>query len=205
MDLGDRRHVYCVLDGAGEVIKEGSVTNEHDGLLRWSAKHRGALVVMEAGTHSPWISRLLREQGMEVIVANPRKTRALDHFMQFQSALLIAMTLGLAACNRLDIDKINSSELQKEAAKLIEKAKQEDSQRHPDGKVQEAYELPKNHWPNSIAVLKPRIVRYSQRGLWILAFKWVSKERGLFISAEQWRGQIDLPEAAPGVFEYHSE
>ena len=34
-----------------------------------------ARVVMEAGTHSPWASRLLKECGHEVIVANPRKLR----------------------------------------------------------------------------------------------------------------------------------
>jgi len=31
--------------------------------------------VLEAGTHSPWVSRLLCELGHEVIVANPRKLR----------------------------------------------------------------------------------------------------------------------------------
>ena len=37
----------------------------------------GATVVMEAGTHSPWVSRFLQELGLRVIVANPRKTRAI--------------------------------------------------------------------------------------------------------------------------------
>src|SRR5690606_23042747 len=32
---------------------------------------------MEVGTHSPWISRLLCAAGMEVIVANARKLRAI--------------------------------------------------------------------------------------------------------------------------------
>src|SRR4029453_16696911 len=35
----------------------------------------GATAVMEAGTHSPWVSRFLQELGLRVIVANPRKTR----------------------------------------------------------------------------------------------------------------------------------
>jgi transposase len=30
---------------------------------------------MEVGTHSPWVSRLLREMGHEVLVANSRKLR----------------------------------------------------------------------------------------------------------------------------------
>jgi len=32
-------------------------------------------VAMETGTHSPWVSRLLKELGHEVIVAQARKVR----------------------------------------------------------------------------------------------------------------------------------
>ena len=32
---------------------------------------------MEAGTHSPWVSRYLEGLGWEVIVSNPRKVRAI--------------------------------------------------------------------------------------------------------------------------------
>jgi transposase len=32
-------------------------------------------IAIEAGTHSPWVSRLLEECGHEVLVANARKTR----------------------------------------------------------------------------------------------------------------------------------
>jgi transposase len=32
---------------------------------------------MEAGCHSPWISRYLEQLGCEVVVSNPRKTRAI--------------------------------------------------------------------------------------------------------------------------------
>ena len=32
-------------------------------------------IALEVGTHSAWASRLLKEFGHEVLVANPRKTR----------------------------------------------------------------------------------------------------------------------------------
>jgi transposase len=32
-------------------------------------------IVLEVGTHSPWISRLLEELGHDAVVANPRKLR----------------------------------------------------------------------------------------------------------------------------------
>jgi transposase len=46
-------------------------------LSELSSHYPGALVVMEAGCHSPWVSRHLEQAGCEVIVSNPRKTRAI--------------------------------------------------------------------------------------------------------------------------------
>lgn len=77
LDLGDRRHRFCVLDEAGAVVEEGSVGNERAALAQLTLRYKEALVVMEAGAHSPWISRYLKELGWEVIVSNPRKVRAI--------------------------------------------------------------------------------------------------------------------------------
>lgn len=77
MDLGDRRHAYCVLGGDGEVVKEGSVVNHREALAELARSWPGAMVVMEAGTHSAWVSRHLQGLGMRVVVANPRKVRAI--------------------------------------------------------------------------------------------------------------------------------
>jgi transposase len=77
LDLGDRRHRFCVLGEKGEVVEEGSVGNNRVALKELSVRYPGALVVMEAGCHSPWLSRYLEEAGCEVVVSNPRKTRAI--------------------------------------------------------------------------------------------------------------------------------
>ena len=77
LDLGDRRHRFCALDGKGEVVEEGTLSNKRESLSELSRRYRRALVVMEAGCHSPWISRHLEEAGCEVVVSNPRKTRAI--------------------------------------------------------------------------------------------------------------------------------
>ena len=77
LDLGERRHRFCALDDKGKVVEEGSVANDRVCLGRLSARYRGALAVMEAGAHSPWVSRYLAELGWEVIVSNPRKVRAI--------------------------------------------------------------------------------------------------------------------------------
>ena len=77
LDLGDRKHAVCVLDAKGEVLKQESITNTRPSLTALSRRHPGALMVMEVGMHSPWISRYLESLGHRVLVANPRKVRAI--------------------------------------------------------------------------------------------------------------------------------
>ena len=77
LDLGDRRHRFCVLGCNGEVVEEGSLLNERVQLSGLVGRYPGALVVMEAGCHSPWISRYLEALGCEAVVSNPRKVRAI--------------------------------------------------------------------------------------------------------------------------------
>ena len=77
LDLGDVRHNICVLDRAGDIIDERTITNHRESLRRLARKYPGALLALEVGTHSPWISRFMKELGLEVIVANARKLRAI--------------------------------------------------------------------------------------------------------------------------------
>ncbi len=78
LDLGDRSHHVCVLDAAGQVVREGALSNTRPALAKLLADFPRATVAMEAGTHSPWISRFLTELGAKVIVANPRKLHAIS-------------------------------------------------------------------------------------------------------------------------------
>ena len=73
LDLGDRQSQLCVLDGSGTVEEEARVATTPKALRRRFEGVSALRIVMEAGTHSPWVSRLLGELGHEVIVANPRK------------------------------------------------------------------------------------------------------------------------------------
>ncbi len=77
IDLGDLRHAVCVIDSAGEIIEEVTITNTRESLAKLAKKYPGSRIAMEVGSHSPWISRWLTELGCEVIVANPRKLRAI--------------------------------------------------------------------------------------------------------------------------------
>jgi transposase len=77
LDLGDRKHAVCVLDAKGEILKQESIINSRGDLTALSRRHPGALMVMEVGMQSPWISRFLKDLGHRVLVANPRKVRAI--------------------------------------------------------------------------------------------------------------------------------
>ena len=77
IDLGDKAHETCTINTEGEIMERSSVLNTKDDLLRFSSENKGAILIMEAGCHSPWISRLFTGQGHKVIVANPRKLRAI--------------------------------------------------------------------------------------------------------------------------------
>jgi transposase len=77
LDLGDRYSHYCLLDAAGKVVEEGKVETTPEAFRRRFAGTQRVRIAIEAGTHSPWVSRLLGECGQEVLVANPRKLRGI--------------------------------------------------------------------------------------------------------------------------------
>src|SRR4029077_17613112 len=77
LDLGDRRHRFCALDERGEVVEQDSICNDRVSLRKLAGRYHGAIGVMEAGAHSPWISRFLEALGWRVVVSNPRKVRAI--------------------------------------------------------------------------------------------------------------------------------
>jgi transposase len=74
-DIGDRYSVLCIVDAKAEVVGRDRITTTKSGFELFFARVEPALVVIEAGTHSPWISVLLKALGHKVIVANPRKVR----------------------------------------------------------------------------------------------------------------------------------
>lgn len=81
LDLGDRRSRYC-LRSSEKIIEQGSMTMSPGGVQRClrSLVARGARrLVLEVGSQSAWVSRAAAEQGLEVVVANPRRVRLISH------------------------------------------------------------------------------------------------------------------------------
>src|SRR5260370_13868565 len=75
VDLGDRWSCYCVLDEAGKVILEQKVATTPEAMKQIFEKIPRGLIAMETGTHSPWVSRLLRELEHKVLVAHAQKVQ----------------------------------------------------------------------------------------------------------------------------------
>ena len=75
LDLGDKRTVGCVLSPSGEVVETFTVATTMSAMGRTMNGFESSRVVLEVGTHSPWISRLVERSGHEVIIANPRRVR----------------------------------------------------------------------------------------------------------------------------------
>jgi transposase len=77
LDLGDRFSYYCVLNVAGEKQSEGKVATQAEALEELLRELGPTCVAMEAGTHSPWVSRLVERCGSEAIVADTRRVPAI--------------------------------------------------------------------------------------------------------------------------------
>lgn len=75
LDLGDRYCHFCVLDSSGDIVEEGRVQTTEEGIRRRFEGMAGTRIAIETGTHSPWVSRLLEECGLAVLVAQSRKLR----------------------------------------------------------------------------------------------------------------------------------
>jgi transposase len=120
LDLGERRHRFCALNGKGEVEEEGTLGNDRASLARLTARYRGALAVMEAGAHSPWISRYLEGLGWQVIVSNPRKVRAIyqhERKSDRRDALMLAR-IGRMDCALLYPVRHGSEEAQQDLLRI---------------------------------------------------------------------------------------
>lgn len=77
MDLGDQYSAVYVLDASGECLESGRVRTTPAAVRQRLGGMPPSRVVVEAGTHSPWVSREVQALGHEVIVANPRKLRGI--------------------------------------------------------------------------------------------------------------------------------
>lgn len=78
LDVGDRRTHFCAVDGNRRVASRGSFATTQQGLEEALRPFVGAKVVLEAGSQSPWMSRVLRAQGWDLQIADPRRVQLIS-------------------------------------------------------------------------------------------------------------------------------
>jgi len=79
VDVSDKHTYFCCVDQAGEVVRQAKVPTTDAGIRKALSKVKApARVVLEAGTHSPWMSRLIESLGHETIVADPRRLKIIS-------------------------------------------------------------------------------------------------------------------------------
>lgn len=71
LDLGDRTSRSYEVNANGECDREATVHTTVEGITRYFEGRPRCRVVLEVGTHSPWVSRQIAQLGHEAIVANP--------------------------------------------------------------------------------------------------------------------------------------
>src|SRR5437764_13189356 len=58
MDLGDRTSRYCIVDGNGGTVREGSDGTTKAGMTQIYGQRKQSRIGTQAGTHQHWISQL---------------------------------------------------------------------------------------------------------------------------------------------------
>jgi transposase len=58
LDLGDKYSYLCLIDTqSGEMVEDGKLRTTPQALRRRFASEQPMRIAIEAGTHSPWVSR----------------------------------------------------------------------------------------------------------------------------------------------------
>lgn len=81
VDISDK---WCVIrgvdevNGSVEVVTKAQIGTEANELRAYFESKEPTRVILEASTHSPWISRLIAEYGHDVFVVNPRRVQLIS-------------------------------------------------------------------------------------------------------------------------------
>ena len=77
MDLHQTYSEICIMDEDGQVLERIRLLTREDRFRRFFVRRERMRVVMEAGGSSPWVARLIRDLGHDVVVCHPRSLRAI--------------------------------------------------------------------------------------------------------------------------------
>jgi hypothetical protein len=110
------------------------------------------------------------------------------------------------------LDRVDLNALIAESQTLIEQARQQDKANGSAGHFLGVYDLPKERWTPMIREIDPRQVSYAFGGVWLIDFRWVSRQNGFFIPPagtnlpdEGPSSGGEMHQVKPGVYRYHTQ
>lgn len=106
LDISDRKVATCELSMEGEVVRRETLATTRAGLSERFGEGSGGRrrVVLEAGQHSPWVSRHLESLGHEVLVVNPHRMQLIGKSIRKSDRSDAEM---LARMGRLDTELLS--------------------------------------------------------------------------------------------------
>jgi transposase len=123
LDLGDRNSWYCVLDENGQAIREQKLSTTAKALREVFGSMPRSRMALETGTHSPWVSRLLKELGHEVIVAHARNVRLIGESRRKDDRLDARMLARLARIDPELLSPVEHRSAQAQADLMVIRAR----------------------------------------------------------------------------------
>jgi transposase len=119
LDLGDKTSQWCEVSGYDERVETGRVRTSEPGLAKRFQHVAPLRIALEAGTHSPWVSRLLKGWGHEVIVANPRKVGLIGHSRRKSDRIDAQILADLASVRPRLLSPIEHGSAQAQADRAV--------------------------------------------------------------------------------------
>ena len=75
-DISDRRIEVCVIAmDDGRVLRREKLATERAAVEEWLSRTQRSRIVMETGTHAPWIARAAQAAGHEAAVMDARRVK----------------------------------------------------------------------------------------------------------------------------------
>lgn len=95
IDIGDKVNFICTLYKSGDVLSKTQIANNREEMIDYFESIEKASIVIEAGSHSPWISKLLSSIGHDVFICNPRQLAAVTQNLKKSDEADCEMLAGL--------------------------------------------------------------------------------------------------------------
>lgn len=123
LDLGDGSSYFVKRDENMQIVARGKVSTRKAALVRKMKPQPGDRIVLEAGTHSGWVSRAFLEMGCEVVVANPRQVPLLTRSERKSDRRDAELLCQLGQVEPELLEPVSHRELEKQEDLVVIKAR----------------------------------------------------------------------------------